>query len=141
MSNPTHTDSVLVNSSPEALYDLVSDITRMGEWSPICKACWWNDGAGAQVGAWFTGRNETAERIWETQSKVVADDRGREFTFAPADGGTRLSETREFLPDGLASFHEHFGADAQREIDQRTEAAHTGITATLAAIKRTAEAG
>ena len=31
----------------------------MGEWSPICRACWWDEGGGPQVGAWFTGRNET----------------------------------------------------------------------------------
>lgn len=154
MSNPTYTDSVIVNGSPEALYDLVSDITRMGEWSPICKTCWWNDGEGPRVGAWFTGRNETPDRTWETESKVVAAERGREFTFLvngsmvrwsytfePVEDGTRLTETWEFLPDGLNFFHERFGSEAQAQIDERTEAAHAGIPATLAAIKRAAESG
>lgn len=154
MSNPTYTDSVVVNSSPEALYDLVADITRIGEWSPICKACWWNDGEGPRVGAWFTGRNETPERTWETESKVVAAERGREFTFVvngsmvrwsytfePVEAGTRLIETWEFLPDGINFFRERFGADAQAHIDERTETAHASIPATLAAIKRTAESG
>jgi hypothetical protein len=47
----------MVARSPEDLYDMVSDVTRMGEWSPVCTACWWDDGLGPQPGAWFTGRN------------------------------------------------------------------------------------
>ena len=48
----------------------------MGEWSPICRACWWDEGAGPEAGAWFTGRNETPERTWETRCQVVAADAG-----------------------------------------------------------------
>ena len=33
------------------------------------------------MGAWFTGRNEVPGRTWETRSKVVAADRGREFAW------------------------------------------------------------
>ena len=124
----------------------------MGEWSPICKACWWDDGETPRVGAWFTGRNETPERTWETRSEVVVADRGGEFafvvggsfvrwgyTFTPVDGGTEISESWEFLPAGIAMFEKRFGADAQVQIANRTEAAHRGIPLTLAAIKRTAE--
>ena len=57
-------------------------MTRTGEWSPVCPACWWDEGAETgQVGVWFTGRNETPERTWETRSQVVAADRGREFAW------------------------------------------------------------
>jgi Polyketide cyclase / dehydrase and lipid transport len=55
--------SISVAVSSDELYALVSDVTRMGEWSPVCRACWWDDGAGPQVGAWFTGpqRNPGAD--------------------------------------------------------------------------------
>ncbi|MDP9428852.1 MAG: SRPBCC family protein [Actinomycetota bacterium] len=152
MDRLTHSGSVVVATSPEALYDLVSDVTRTGEWSPICRACWWDEGASPEVGAWFTGRNEVPGRIWETRSQVVAADRGREFaflvggrlvrwgfTFEPVDGGTRLTESWEFLPAGQELFRERYGEDAQRQIEDRTRAAHEGIPATLAAIKRIAE--
>lgn len=55
---------------------MVSDVTRMGEWSPVCRACWWDEGAGPRVGAWFTGRNELPERTWETRSVMVAAEPG-----------------------------------------------------------------
>ena len=139
---------------PEGLYALVSDVTNMGQWSPICKACWWDEGAGPRVGAWFTGRNETPERTWETRSQVVAADPGREFawevnngwvrwsyTFAPEGDGTRLTESWEFLPAGITGFGERYGDTAQEEIAKRSEAARTGIPVTLAAIKESAENG
>jgi hypothetical protein len=154
MDSLTHSGSIVVRSSPEALYDLVSDVTRTGEWSPVCTACWWDEGQSASVGAWFTGRNEVPGRTWETRSQVVAADRGREFaflvggrlvrwgfTFAPVEGGTELTESWEFLPAGQELFAERYGEDAQRQIEDRTRAAHEGIPATLAAIQRIAEAG
>ena len=154
MSSRTHAESVVVASSPEALYDMVSDVTRTGEWSPICRSCWWDDGGSAQQGAWFTGRNETPDRTWETRSQVVVADRGREFafvvgdsfvrwgyTFAPVDGGTLVTESWEFLPGGISMFHQKHGDDGDRQIEDRSRAAREGIPATLTAIKRIAEGG
>jgi hypothetical protein len=153
MDNPHHSDSIVIARSPEEVYDMVSDVTRMGEWSPVCKACWWDDGDSARVGAWFTGRNELPERTWETRSEVVAADRGQEFafivggsytrwgyTFTAVDGGTRVTESWEFLAGGAAMFEERFGADAQAQAANRAELARTGIPVTLAALKRIAEA-
>ncbi len=148
----TYAETIFIARGADDLYDLVSDVTRTGEWSPICRACWWDDGAGPEVGAWFTGRNETPERTWETRSQVVAAHRGREFAFlvggawvrwgfvfSPTGDGTDLTETWEFLPAGIERFHERFGDDALAQIEDRTQAAHQGIPATLAAIKRIAE--
>ena len=147
-----YSESIVIARSPHELYDMVCDITRMGEWSPVCKACWWDEGASAQAGAWFTGRNETPERTWETRSQVVAAKPGREFafavfgdraqwgyTFTPADGGTRVTESWDFLPAGITSFEERYGADAQAQITARAQAAREGIPRTLAALKRVAE--
>ena len=153
MSSLRYSESIVVARSPEVLYDLVSDVTRMGEWSPVCQACWWDDGDGPRAGAWFTGRNELPERTWETRSQVVAADRGREFAFevnsgwvrwgyafAAVDSGTQVTESWEFLPAGIAGFHDRYGNGAEAQIANRTEAAHQGIPATLAAIKKAAEA-
>ena len=152
MSNLSYSDSIVVARSAECLYDMVSDVTRIGEWSPVCKACWWDEGGAARVGDWFTGRNVLPERTWETRSEVVVADKGREFafvvggsyvrwgyTFSALGEGTRVTESWHFLPGGIAMFKEKFGADAQVQISNSTSAARDGIPMTLAAIKRTAE--
>jgi hypothetical protein len=156
MSEPSirrYQESVTVVAPAEALYDMVSDITRTGEWSPVCRSCWWDEEAQAgQVGAWFTGHNELPDRTWETRSEVVVAERGREFawvvggsfvrwgfTLVPAGLVTTLTESWEFLPDGIAMFEEKFGDEANTQITDRTQQALVGIPKTLAAIKRIAE--
>ena len=152
MGTRQHSDSIVVARAPDDLYGMVSDVTHMGDWSPVCKACWWDDGDGPRVGAWFTGRNEVPDRTWETHCEVVAADPGREFAFKVAgtetrwgyrfrgvEGGTELTESWEFSDAGVAVFAERFGDDAEHQIDVRYELARTGIAETLAAIKRAAE--
>jgi Polyketide cyclase / dehydrase and lipid transport len=155
MGTPRQSDSIFISRSPEEVYDMIADVSRMGEWSPICTACWWDDGDGPRVGAKFTGKNELAERTWETRSEVVAADRGREFawvvaepptrarwgySFVAVDGGTEVTETWELPPQGSAFFEKKFGDAAAKEIGIRSEWAKEGIAATLAAIKGAAEA-
>ena len=149
----THAGSIVIARSPADLYDMVSDVTRMGEWSPVCKACWWDDGPGPSAGAWFTGRNERPGRDpWETRSQVVAAVPGEEFafvvggtwtrwgyTFTPVADGTMVTESWAMLPAGLKRFDERFGPDAAAQVANRFEAARTGIPQTLAALKRIAE--
>ncbi|WP_229480386.1 SRPBCC family protein [Mycolicibacterium mageritense] len=148
------TDSIHVAASPETVYATVSDVTRTGEWSPVCKECWWDEGGGPEVGAWFTGRNVTPEREWQTRSQVVAAEPGREFawevnsgwvrwgfTLAPEGEGTRLTESWHFLDAGLAGFRERYGEEADAQIAARSAAALSGIPVTLAAIKAVVERG
>ncbi|QWC85117.1 SRPBCC family protein [Nocardioidaceae bacterium] len=149
----THSDSVHVDAAPAAVYDLVSDQTRVGEWSPQCVRCEWEDPAHAgEVGAVFVGHNETADRSWSTRSTVVVADRPREFAWEvgpglvrwafeiDADGhGSRLTESWRFLDDGLAMFRQRYGEDADAQVADRTQAAHAGIPRTLEAIKHILE--
>lgn len=150
--DPQHAESAVVDGTPEQVYAMVADVTRMGEWSPICRSCWWDTGDGPNVGSWFTGRNEVSGRTWETRSQVVAAEPGRAFswevgdglvrwsyTFAPAgEGRTEVTETWTFLPAGIAVFHDRFGDDAQNQIADRTAAAHHSIPQTLHALQTAA---
>ena len=145
----THRDSVHVEADPAAVYDLVSDQTRVGEWSPQCVRCEWEDPARAgEVGAVFVGHNETADRSWSTRSTVVVADRPREFAWEVGPGlvrwafqierdghGARLTESWQFLDGGLAMFAERYGDEAEAQIADRTQAAHEGIPQTLRAVK------
>lgn len=147
-----YSESITIARSADELYDMISDVTRTGEWSPVCTACWWDEGDGPREGAWFTGRNETPERTWETRSQVIVAQRGAEFafvvggawtrwgyTFTPVEEGTVLTESWDFLRAGFERFTERYGDEAPVQIAERTEAAHRGIPATLATIKRIAE--
>ncbi len=145
--------TIVIRASPELLYDMVSDVTRTGEFSPACSSCWWDPGDGPRVGAWFTGRNQTGERTWETRSQVVVAAPAQEFafvvggtfvrwgyTFTPAAQGTEVTESWEFLPAGIAMFRERYAEEAAAHIAARTRDAGEGIPLTLAALKRAAEA-
>jgi len=147
-------DSLFISVEPDQLYAMVSDVTRTGEWSPVCRSCTWDEGDGPSVGAWFTGHNVSPERTWDSRCQVVVADPGREFawevnngwvrwgfTLAPADGGTRLTESWSFLPRGIAGFHERLGDAADAQIAVRSEVALRDIPLTLAAIKKAAETG
>jgi hypothetical protein len=71
----------------------------------------------------------------------TADARARwGYSFNTVDGGTEVTETWELPPEGSAFFEKRFGEDAPKEIAARSQAAEHGIEATLAAIKRSAEA-
>jgi hypothetical protein len=104
-----------IDAGPLTVYQLVSDITRMGEWSPECYRCEWLDGAtGATVGARFRGHNRLGRYHWQRTAVVTAADPGREFAFtilnqdgreetlwsyrlSPLGEGTAVVESYEFL--------------------------------------------
>ena len=108
-----------VNVASDKLYDLVSDVTRMGEWSPETFRCQWLDGVTAPaVGARFKGTNRRRFFRWSTKPRVVTAEPGREFAFVvnlvvfnremtkwryefepAADGGTDVTESFEMLND------------------------------------------
>lgn len=149
----TFSDSIIIARPPEVLYAMVSDITRMGEWSPTCTKAWWDSGEPGQLGSVFVGHNEADGDTWETKAEVTVADQNTEFVFvvggslsqwgyhfAPVEGGTRVTQSWEFLPEGLELFRSHYGDDGENQIAKRIEAAHSDIPATLAALKRVAEA-
>ena len=101
-------DSVTVHmaASPERVWELVSDVTRIGRYSPETFEAEWIDGAtGPAVGAKFRGhvkRNGKGPTYWTTCT-VLASDPGKEFTFGVGAGDKPLnvwSYTMEPSGDG-----------------------------------------
>ena len=103
---------VHIEAPPDTVYAVVSDVTRMGEWSPETTKCEWLDGAaGPAVGARFKGSNKHGPARWTTKPKVVVAEPGREFAFEvdtdvrwsyrfdPEGTGTRVTESFEMLRD------------------------------------------
>ena len=66
--------TIHVDATPEAAYDRVSDITRMGDISPMCTGGHWDVGANGTVGDWFTGTSRAGDREWQTRSQVDVSD-------------------------------------------------------------------
>jgi uncharacterized protein YndB with AHSA1/START domain len=91
-----------IAASPETLYGLVSDVTRMGEWSPETTGCRWLGKAdGPAVGARFRGANKDGWRRWSTTCTVVEAEPGRRFAFDVSLGPAPVSRwTYTFTPAG-----------------------------------------
>jgi uncharacterized protein YndB with AHSA1/START domain len=142
--------TIQIQAPPEKVYAMLSDVTRMGEWSPECvKAEWVGDATGPAVGARFKGHNKLNWLIrWSSTPTVKVADPGREFTFetgrpgkeqtrwtyrfAPKDGGTELTESFEAL---TYSAFQKLTANPEK----RTEKLVTDIQQTLERIKLAAE--
>ncbi|GGQ85373.1 hypothetical protein GCM10010166_64630 [Couchioplanes caeruleus subsp. azureus] len=88
MADMPVTVATRIGAAPEAVWDLVADVTRMGQWSPETTRCrWLTEPPSPRVGARFTGTNAYRGRRWRTECTVVAADRGREFSFDVVGGG------------------------------------------------------
>lgn len=76
--------TVHMAAPPERIWDLLSDVTRIGRYSPETFEAEWLDGAtGPAVGARFRGhvkRNGRGPTYWTTCT-VVASEPGHEFAF------------------------------------------------------------
>lgn len=84
--------SVEVAAAPSVLYGMVSDVTRMHEWSPENVACEWTGGTtGPAVGARFTGKNRRGSRRWSSVNEVVEAEPGVAFAFRTTALGLKVS--------------------------------------------------
>ncbi|HEY3509183.1 MAG TPA: SRPBCC family protein [Kribbella sp.] len=147
---PDLTESIAVQSSADTLYRLVTDLPRMGEWSPECTRVVWR-GAGPSVGARFVGYNRAGFVRWFTFGKVVTADPARRFTFdisfgpipisrwdyvfsGTADGCTVTESWTDQRPAVLKTlFRPVFGDRTPRNAE--------GIHTTLRRLKSAAEVG
>ncbi|EWT03384.1 polyketide cyclase [Intrasporangium oryzae NRRL B-24470] len=81
----------LVDSDPDTLYRIVSDVTRTPEWSPEVVAVRWEDGPdgdeGPVAGARFTATNRRRWLRWTNHPVVVTAETGRVFAFSRTERG------------------------------------------------------
>lgn len=91
-----------VPASPDVVYAMVSDVTRMGSWSPETTSCRWLAGAtGPAVGVRFRGTNRRGPLLWQTTCRVTAADPGRRFAFDVHFGPLPIASwAYDLVPDG-----------------------------------------
>ena len=144
--------NVQIQASPERVWGLVTDVTRMGEWSPECYRCeWLSAPPGPRVGARFRGHNRLGPFRWSLECVVTACTAGQEFAFStvvgaseatrwrytlhPADAGTEVVQSFEWLHEFwlLRPFAVVFKARRQAGLI-------AAMQTTLGRLKRVAEA-
>lgn len=149
--------STVVQATPEQVYDTVSDVTRVPEWSPECVGGrWLGDADGPEVGARFEGRNRRGIVRWRTRPKVVAAQRPREFAFVMGlpgygamtrwtyeiepgedEGTSRLTESFEILrdlPGPIVAFEKHL-----LRVPDRAKDLQDNLETSVARIREVAE--
>jgi hypothetical protein len=99
--------SVRMEAAPEVIWDLVSDVTRIGEFSPeTFEAVWLRDATGPAVGARFKGhvkRNGIGPVYW-TVCEVTDAVPGEHFGFAVLMQGEALNRwAYRLVPDGTGT--------------------------------------
>jgi uncharacterized protein YndB with AHSA1/START domain len=79
---------VEIAASPETVWAVVTDVTRVGEWSGECRGCEWVDGTkGAVPGARFRGRNRRLYARWTRTNQVFVADEPHRFVWRTMPGG------------------------------------------------------
>jgi uncharacterized protein YndB with AHSA1/START domain len=147
--------SIEIAATPETVYALVSDITRMGDWSPECVRCTWTKGAsGPEVGARFKATNKGRRGpAWFNTPSVTVAEPGHEFAFnrngpgigsytwrylmEPTTTGTRVTESFDAerpLGPAMTWVTEKWTGSTDRDADL-----HRGMTETLARLRAEAE--
>jgi uncharacterized protein YndB with AHSA1/START domain len=92
-------------ASPEVIWDLITDVTRMGEWSPECTGGRWLDGATtAVVGARFRGSNRWGPMRWSTTCRIEKAHKSRCFAYDARHWSGALTRwTYELATDGTGT--------------------------------------
>jgi hypothetical protein len=82
---------VVIDAESDRLYAMVSDLPRIGEWSPECEKVDWEGDVTVPVeGTTFTGHNAVGpgRRIrYSRHGRVLKADRAKEFAFITDEGG------------------------------------------------------
>ena len=108
--------SAVIAASPEAVFDFVTDQTRITEWSPEVVSSDVEGGGNVQAGAILVQRRRQGSREMTNRVEVVAHERPQRhavktrifgvnalftFTFAPDGEGTRAAFECDISAKGL----------------------------------------
>jgi hemerythrin-like domain-containing protein/uncharacterized protein YndB with AHSA1/START domain len=123
---PAGTASVHASAPPDAVWQVLTDVTRVGQWSHECHTATWTDGsAHAAVGARFRGSNRAGPARWSrpctiylcnapsefgyrTQGgRLMRDSTEWYFALQPEDTGTRI--TQRYRIRSLAAWADRLG--------------------------------
>jgi uncharacterized protein YndB with AHSA1/START domain len=154
-----------IASTLERVWDLVSTVERIGEFSPECVEAWWVPDRPARVaGGRFEGRNRVLEedgvREWIRPCDVLVWDPGECFSWTVGDRydgtpssmwsfslsrsqtGVLVRQAFRHAAEGLSGLRHWAEEDPSRApalVAQRTASLEIGMAATLARMKAVLE--
>lgn len=144
--------STEIAASPDAVYAMVTDLPRMGEWSPEAQGGQWK-GEPAAVGAKFKGKNKNGKKSWSSVVVVTDATAPKRFAFRTKAGGMTFAEwsyeieprssgckVTETWVDTRPGFVTPLGRLVTGVADRATHT-RTSIDTTLANVKKAAESG
>lgn len=149
LQRPTAEHRVEIEASPEAVWSIVSDVTRIPEWSPVCHRV---ELLSADVSR-FRGHNRLNGARWSRECVVTESVPGEVFGFStvfkgaestrwryrlePTGAGTAVTEAYEIvsMPSWVRLLRRLPGAEAKSERDTRRN-----LETSLARLKAIAEA-
>ncbi len=142
--------SIDIDAPPTAVWALVSDLKRMGEWSPQCRKMFVL-GRGVKLGTRTFNINRQGKLRWPTSAKVVAFEPDHKIAFRILENrtvwtydleetaiGTRLTESRT-TPRGVAKAPNLAIEKVMGGTDKFEDELKAGIRQTLERIKTVAE--
>lgn len=143
--------STVINCSAVKVFDAITDVTRMGDWSPECTGGRWvGPATGPGVGASFEGDNiaklgPVTLKKWTTTSEVTECERAKVFEFVAGEITTWRYELEE--RDGATTVTESFSFVAlegwkkfvYETVARRSATMVKGMQQTLGRMKETLE--
>jgi len=145
-----HEETIEIAATPQVVYDTVSQLERMGEWSPENTGGRWIKGDGSSVGDHFEGDNAVGEQTWTAVAEITRCDPGEAFCFtvgglddpvaewgyhlAPSDVGCTVTETWK-----MTRLPASFVGRPEEEIQGRVDMVARGMAKTLANLKASIE--
>lgn len=153
MAAPLLEQSTEIAATPEKVWSIVSDLRRMGEWSPQCRKVIVRGGT-VKLGAKTINVNKRGLLVWPTTATVVRYEPNKQiayritenrtvwgFEITPTENGVRLTERREAKNGETTKVSSALVGLAMGGTESFDAELTEGIRETLAKIKAAAERG
>lgn len=142
-----------VAAPPEAVWELLTDLSRMPDWSPELVRMVPLKPGGLRVGQWYLGINRRKAVVWPTRSVVAEVEPGRRLVWdtrssgarwiwelhPDGGGGTRVVHRRP-VPGGVTLLSKAFAPLFLGGADGHADELEAGMAQTVARLKAVAEA-
>jgi uncharacterized protein YndB with AHSA1/START domain len=141
-----------VDAPPEQVWDLLTDLSRLPDWSPELVRMLPLKRGGLRTGQWYLGITRRKAVVWPTRSVVAVLEPGRSLAWdtrssgarwiwelAPAGASTHVVHRRP-VPSSLTGLSKVFAAAFLGGTEGHADELEEGMARTVARMKAAAEA-